>query len=396
MIKKFLLFLANNPNLRNATPAGLRKLARKIFPLEDYNLNTWRLNNPYAATPYEWEYNGNSEFKLGILYDPAHYHRYYQSACLDFGISYKVIDITKDNWIDLVKNSGCIGFVHWIHIFSTPIKSLFDERLQLMEEVLKVSVYPRFHEVWSLDNKRRLRDWLSAHNYAIPETHVFFDKKEALTFIATAPFPLVHKTVNGSVSRGVVICKKQSEARAIIKKAFGKGVQPAKMDKRDNQWGQIIFQEYLEDVHERRMARIGDYYISIDKVRKGEFHSGSGTMKWGDAERYYLDMTKDVSEKGKFTSINVDFFVTKDGRKLINEMHSLFHGPVITDEKNKGVYTYNKEKNDWTFHEGNFYRNYCCNLRIIDLLKQLNLEQKIDTLSWLKLPAFGYHEVQAK
>jgi hypothetical protein len=262
-----------------------------------------------------------------------------------------------------------------------------------MEEALNYQVYPHYHEIWALDNKRRVRDWFASYGFEIPETHVFFDKEEAYAFVEKAKYPMVYKTVNGSVSRGVIICRDKSDAQKLVKQCFGKGVTAAKMDERDRQWGQIIFQEYLEDVHERRMAKIGNYYISIDKVRKGDFHSGSGTMKWGNDDRYFLDTMKDVAQKGNFSSMNVDFFVTKDGRRLINEMHSLFHGPVITDETNKGVYTYDASKDSWAFHPGNYYRNYACNMRVIDCLEQLNLLHKIDSTSWLKLPAFGYHEL---
>ncbi len=393
MIKKVIQFLSDNEKLRDNFPPILRKLARSIFPLEDYNLKIWERSNPYVNTPYEWEYKGETDFTMGIIYDASHYHSYYQSACLDFKISYKVIDITCDKWIENIEDSNCVGFLQWPHIFRTPFKTLFDERLKLIKETLHFNVYPGYEEIWTLDNKRRVRDWLKANKYPIPETHVFFDKQEAIAFIHSAKFPLVYKTINGSVSRGVEIIRSKDIALKFIHDCFGKGVTAARMDKRDKQWGQIVFQEYIEDVHERRMIRIGEYYLSIDKVKKGDFHSGSGKMLWGDNDRYFLDMTKDVTERGNFRSMNVDFFISKEGRKMINEMHSLFRGPVITDLNNKGAYTYDKVNDKWDFIAGNYYRNYCCNLRVIDFLTQLNLIDKIDTKSWLDLPAFGYHEV---
>jgi len=134
------------------------------------------------------------------------------------------------------------------------------------------------------------------------------------------------------------------------------------------------------------MIRIGDSYICIDKLKVGDFHSGSGYMKWGDPGDNFLQMTKDITDKGNFKSMNVDFFITNDGRILVNELHTLFHGPKIPDNILKGRYTYNQ--NSWTFEQGNYYRNYCCNLRVLHLMKILGEELPEDSNSWLQQPAF--------
>jgi hypothetical protein len=200
--------------------------------------------------------------------------------------------------------------------------------------------------------------------------------------------PIVFKSIHEGVSRGVIICKTRDEAKDLIKQCFSKGFIPRRTNPRNKQWDFILFQEYLPEVEERRMIRIGDTYIAIDKVRKGDFHSGSGTMKWANPERYYLDMTKKITDKGNFQSMNVDFFIATDGRIVVNELHTLFHGPVIHTPEHKGAYKYDASKDEWIFMEGNYYRNYCCNLRMLNVADMIN-EPNIDRESWLQKTAFG-------
>jgi hypothetical protein len=372
--------------LRKASPAWARKLARRVLPVNRYNAFLWAAENPFVGTDKEWSYKGISANTIGIIFDPAHYHKYYMSACIDMQVSYKVIDIRKNGWIDELKNSGCNMIVVWPLISTIVLKEMVDERLRIINDDLKIKVYPPPGEVWLLDNKRRVRDWLIANGFAAPGTWCFFNRDEAMQFTEKAGYPVVFKTVRGSVSHGVIICRDKNDAQKLVKQCFGKGVVPERSDPRNSQWDFAMFQEYLPDVEEKRMIRIGESYICIDKVKVGDFHSGSGYMKWGDPGANFLELTKQVTDKGNFKSMNVDFFMAKDGRVLVNELHTLFHGPVIPDSELKGRYI--NENGQWKFEPGNYYRNYCCNLRIQNLLKEFG-EDKADFKSWLNLPAFS-------
>jgi hypothetical protein len=338
-----------------------------------------------VGTNKEWGYDGKSKNKVGIVFDPAHYHKYFMAACIDMQVSYEVIDIRKNDWIEIVNRSGCNAIVVWPLLSSMVLKEMVDERLRLINDNLRIEVYPPPGGVWLLDNKRRVRDWLMANGFDVPATWCFFTEEEANEFTAKTSYPIVFKTVRGSVSLGVVICRKKEEARKLIRDCFGKGVLPERSDPRNRQWDFVMFQEYLPEVEEKRMIRIGESYLCIDKVRIGDFHSGSGHMKWGNPEAKFLGLIKDVTEKGKFPSMNVDFFIARDGRILVNELHTLFHGPVVPDSDLKGRYL--EQNGGWKFEQGNYYRNYCCNLRMENLLRSFN-EDKADFTSWVKLPAF--------
>ncbi len=386
MRDKFLKYLAKNQKLRSSSPAWMRKIARKILPVNRYNKYLWAQENPYISTGNEFLFRGKSKNKLGIVFDPAHYHKYFMTACIDMGVSYEVIDLRKNDWLNDIKESGCTGVIVWPLISTIVLKEMIDERIKLIEEQLNIPVYPPSKEIWLLDNKRRVSDWLRSNGFAQPDTHEFFVEEEAMDYAMNTNYPIVFKTVRGSVSHGVMILKNKKETINVIKQAFSKGIVQKRSDPRNFQWDFVLFQEYLPEVEEKRMIRIGNSYFCIDKVRVGDFHSGSGYMKWGDPGDNFLPLTKEITDRGSFKSMNVDYFIAKDGRILVNELHTLFHGPKIPDSELKGRYLNNND--NWVFEEGNYYRNYCCNLRVLHFLNLLGEDFPSDSNQWLDLPAF--------
>lgn len=359
----------------------------RIYTNDHFRLQ-WKKDNPFAGTDKEWAYNAGTYFTLGIVYDPAHYHSYYIAACIDLQISYKVVDILKDNWIEEINNSDCAGFMIWPHINSQVLKEILDERTYLMSRYLSKSVYPDPESIALLDNKRRVRDWLLVNNFSPPKTWCFSEKSEAIQFINNTTYPIVFKTIKGSVSRGVEIIRNKKRALQLVNVCFGAGMHPYRMDRRNNQWDFILFQEYLENCEEKRLIRIGESYFSIEKIRgTSNYHSGSGLMKWSEMNEYYLNKTKELTDLGNFSCMNVDFLIDKDGKDYINELHPLFHGPRILDKTNQGRYLFDKKIKTWEFEEGNYYRNYTTNCRVLDFIKKLGLDY-VDDKNWLSKDVF--------
>lgn len=365
----------------------LREFVRSRIYNNDHFRKQWRDTNPFIGTDKEWAYKGKTDFCIGLIYDPAQYHKYWIAACLDLGISYKVVDLLKDNWIEEIENSGCAGFIIWPHINSMVLKDILDERVYLLGKYRGIKVYPDVEGLSLLDNKRRVRDWLLAAGFNPPKTWCFAQQSEALAFAETASFPIIYKTIKGSVSRGVEIINSKEHAIRLINQCFGKGVYPHRMDRRNNQWDFILFQEYLHECGEIRLIRIGDDYLSIAKVRNVDpFHSGSGKMAWLEQNDFLLNRTKEITDKGGFRCMNVDFLQDKNGNYYVNELHALFHGPRIPDSPFCGKY-HQDASGKWIFTPGNFYRNYTSNLRVLDLVKQLGLNYADDG-EWLKKDIF--------
>lgn len=365
----------------------LREFVRSRLLNNDDFRKTWKKANPFVGGPYELEFKGESDFTVAIAFDHAHYHRYFISACLDLKISFKVIDLLGNDWLSHFENERFVGILIWPHLNSFKLKEILDERLILLANHTKIRTYPDAEGIFLLDNKRRVRDWLYANDFRSPITWCFSDREEAMDFVEQASYPIVHKSVQGSVSRGVEIIKNKDRARAIVKKCFSSGIYPYRMDRRNIQWDFIMFQEYLEGCQEKRIIIVGDSYFSIEKLRGvDDYMSGSGYMQWGQNEEELFLYSSRIMKKGNFRNMNVDFFIDNKGDFYVNELHALFHGPRITDENRKGRYLRTAGANTWQFEAGNYYRNYTTNLRVLDFLASIGIDYQ--EWSWLSKDVF--------
>lgn len=365
-------------------PSFLRRWGKGLIPITRYNEAVRAQLNPLVGTPYEWEYQGKTPFRLGIIFDPYHYHQYYQFACLDMEVSYRVIDILRNDWLEQVKSSDCRAFLVWPPLGTTVLKEIADERIWIMED-LGLMVYPSYKEIWFLDNKRRVYHWLKAKDYPVPQFWDFCTYQDAMEFINNTSYPVVFKSVHGGVSSGVVICRSPHTARLLVKNCFNKGFLRRGADKRDRQWDYILFQEYLPEVDEHRIIRINESFIYLQKVRRGDFHSGSGVMKWGVKREDLFNLALKITNDSGFDSMDVDIFQTREGKILINELHTVFGGPVVPDDDQKGRYKLVNGK--WVFETGNFYRNYCANLRVERVIGLLN-QNGLTIKPWYELKSF--------
>lgn len=351
--------------------ATLRRYGKLLIGFDKVQKKNWEKRNPYLNTEYERGYIFKQGLpKIAILSDVAHEHALYIKACIEMEQNYEVIDPYHPDWVNLVKNSNSEVFLFWPTIYKPIQKQFWDERLFTIKHYLKKNVFPSFEVLWLYESKRKSLNWLESNNYPHPKTTVFFDKQSALDFINNAELPLVCKTDQGASSTGVYILKTKAQAVKVIKRAFGRGLRMKNKGWNDVHQGYIIFQEFLPDCNEWRMIRVGDSYFCRFKIKVGEFHSGSGDIEWAKPPEFLLDSIKEISDKLDIPNINVDYFETKDGRFLINEVHALWGGKEIHHPELEGRYLYLREKG-WVFEKGDFFRNRCANLRIEWIQKNL-------------------------
>jgi len=204
---------------------------------------------------------------------------------------------------------------------------------------------------------------------------VFYDLERALEFVKETELPIVFKTDMGAGSSGVTIFRGRSALRNRAVCCFRKGYTTPQRGPNDKEWGNMLLQEYLENVREWRMIRVGNSYFGFEKMRVGDFHSGSHRWRCARPDSKLLDFVKAVTDKGGFLSMAVDVLVDSDGRYFVNELHALF-GMEHPDEMcvvdgQAGRMLLDSESNSWRFEAGNFTHNNLCNLRIVTLFEIL-------------------------
>lgn len=359
------------------TPTWLRAVIRSRISLKDFDTARCVEANPYRDVLQE-DYE-ESDFRLGIIEEVTQYHKHYIAACREMKISYRVLSILEDDWIERFKASQCDAFLVWPSCMPTSAKEAFDYRLYILENELGGVIFPTWKECWLTEHKPRLRDWLDANGFLHPQTWVFYNREDALKFAESCKIPLVVKSATGGSASGISVVRTRGQLRKAIRLAFGRGLRPRSYDPNDRQWGYVYIQEYFPNVLEWRMVRIADSYFGYRKEPGADgIHSASKAWSWLDPGPELLELTRQVTEKGGFTSMDVDVFIPEDGRLLINECQTMFGctSPAVqmqVDGKD-GRYLYGE--GTWRFEEGEFCANHMCNLRIESLLSKLRETKK--------------------
>jgi len=328
--------------------------------------------------------------KLGILRDLYDNYLYYVYACNDLGIENKVVDIMSEKWIDEIRTSDCAGFLAAPYCTKEVWKTMYQERLYIINKVMGYPIYPSYNELFLYESKRNMTYWLKLHSIPMPKTWVFYDKNEAMQFINEYDsYPIVFKPNIGSSALGLKIIKNRKEARKIVNRVFSKWhffsrgytkwyktkykISIPVID--DKQYNNILFQEKINVRHEWRGVRIGESYFAHKKLAgRNGLHSGSGLASYDNPPLAVLDFIKYVCDVSGFRSMDVDFFEDTDGNFYVNELQAFFGSRIkpyqMCVDGKPGRYRYIND--EWVFEEGMFNQNNSCSLRVEDFIKQLH------------------------
>ncbi len=326
---------------------------------------------------------------LGILKGFDDYHLFYAKACEELGIKYEIIDIISDGWIDRIKTSACKGFLHRPSAMSTALKECFDSRLFFINKVMKKPIYPDYLSSYIYESKKNMYYWLEINNIPHVDTHIFYNKQEAMNYVAASKeWPIVFKPNVGSAGIGILFLKNKRAAKHLINriftkwKIFNRGYTPWYKTKYgfkipimyNRQFDYVEFQTKIKIKHEWRMIHIGDSFFGHQKLEKNGLHSGSGLVGWERPPEKLLNFVKNVCDLGQFDSMDVDIFEDENGNYFVNELQAIFgsYNPsqMYIDGK-PGRYVFKDEK--WIFEEGVFCQNASNNLRVESFAKKIGL-----------------------
>lgn len=356
---------------RRWVPRRWRHCLQRFVNLSELKLRESARRNPLAEVSGSDANRAGVSVRFGIVRNAAQYHTHFVQACLEMGLPFRVLDLARADWLEQVEKAACDILLVWPDGFRSIWSVMIKERVQVLEEHLGYPAVPCLREIWLYEDKRRMTYWLQAHQVPHPRTWIFYDPTEARDFATQCVLPVVVKTPFGASASGVHIVRTRRQLLALIARAFGRGLLAGGADLRDRHWGSIFIQEYLPEVKEWRLVRIGDSYFGHPKGRVGDFHSGSGVALWEVPEPRHLDFLHAVTERGGFRSMDVDVFETLDGRLLVNELQAVFGASVAVDQLRvdgqPGRFV-RRGPGQWVFEAGDFARNACANERIRDAL----------------------------
>jgi glutathione synthase/RimK-type ligase-like ATP-grasp enzyme len=364
--------------LRKLTPSWIKIRAKGLISYADFRSEQCRreaVSHFGGEIPEQSTLESKFPVRFGIFSDSAYYYAFHVAACIDLQVAFTVIDLTASDWVRRVTQSGCDAFLASPSTLHSQHRHIFDERLHVLSEDMKRWVFPSFEELWLWESKRRMREWLVAHEIPHPKTEIFVNADQALDYLRTVGYPAVIKTNNSASANGIFVIRNEPQAVKLVRNAFGRGILPRNTDHREAQHGYVIIQEFVPHNHEWRIVRIGDDYLCRKKYKKGDYASGSGEIEWAQPPESALDFVEWVTGRSGFRSMAVDFFereatAGKD-RFLVNELQALI-GPIV-NVKLRNAYTgkWFKSSSNWSLEPGFFYQNACANLRVAFAAREL-------------------------
>jgi len=175
-------------------------------------------------------------------------------------IKVKKIDLKHPEVIDLV--SDCDGVMwHWYHIPDD--KQSAPKILDAIETNLGIPVFPNHHTRWHYDEKISQYYLLEALDLPRIKTWLFWDYKQALTFIQNANYPLVFKLSVGAASANVLIVNNIEEAIKYLDKTFKQTFFPYTLNEFEHKNPLLSIREWK--------SRLKRLYHSIPYFYSGEY-----------------------------------------------------------------------------------------------------------------------------
>jgi hypothetical protein len=369
-----LSLLARSESFRKLFPPAVRRLGGRLLPWEEYQRRLGGVIRSPRDRSGEDMAEPRTDVRLGIIEEFSGFHVDFVEACRDLGVPYSVLDISGPDWLDVVVDSGCDAFLVRPPCLVKLWKDRYDERLRVMVNDLGTTISPSYDELWFYESKRRMHYWLEAHRVPHARAWVFYSLESALEFGRTAVLPIVFKSDFGSKAMGVKIVRTRRELLRLIRRCFKRGFRLPNAHPLEREWGSVFLQEYVPNAREWRGIRIGRSYFAFEKLRRGDFHSGSGTWNLEDPPLSVMGFTRDLTERAGFTGMSIDILETEDGEYLVNELQvvsgSVTEHKTIVNGK-PGRYLYDDTEEKWLFEEGTFFQNAGCNLRVEWLLETL-------------------------
>ena len=78
----------------------------------------------------------------------------YAKACEECGVEYVILDLLADDWIEAIINAKVQGILVREKANVAEYKEMYNERLLVINQYLKIPIYPSWHELFLYENKR--------------------------------------------------------------------------------------------------------------------------------------------------------------------------------------------------------------------------------------------------
>ena len=128
--------------------------------------------------------------KIAIHHKVGSFSEEWIKYCISKNIEYKLVNAYDTDIMDNVKD--CNIFM-WHHHHSDIKDVLIAKKVLFALEHSGISVYPNFKTDWHFDDKVAQKYLLEAIDAPLVNSHVFYDKQQALVWASNTNYPKVFK-----------------------------------------------------------------------------------------------------------------------------------------------------------------------------------------------------------
>ncbi len=296
--------------------------------------------------------------RLAVHHRPGSFSDRWTAYCEEHGISWIPVDCLDSDIMERLRPTDGLLW-HWVQQDAREL--LVARDVILAAEMMGVVAFPSTATCWHFDDKLAQKYLLEAVGAPLVPTYAFYDPKTALRWIDTATFPKVFKLRRGAGSGNVRLVSTARAARALARRAFGRGFPPVPSYGHDvrkrirvarlrgdvlgalkrlpaslinvhrinremgREAGYVYFQDFVAgNTYDTRVTVIGDRAFAFTRdVRPGDFRaSGSGRLVYGarKIDPRCVEIAFDVARKMGSQSMAFDFVLSPDGEPLLLEV----------------------------------------------------------------------------
>lgn len=293
---------------------------------------------------------------IAIHYRKGGFTERWISYCDKNNIQYRLVNCFDSNIIDQLED--CDALLWHFHHNNYKDQLVAKNVLFSLQQSGK-SIFPDINTAWHFDDKVAQKYLLESINAPLVKSYVFYDKKEALSWLSKTSFPKVFKLKGGAGSSNVLLIKSEQSCRKKIDKAFGKGfrqknsynafrddiyrfkktkkiihlakgiarffIQSKYSSEQHRDKGYIFFQDFIpNNTFDLRVIVVANKAFSIKRmVRENDFRaSGSGNIIYAKSEidiRCIL-IAFETSKKLNVQSMTYDFVFNEENSPQIVEI----------------------------------------------------------------------------
>ena len=314
--------------------------------------------------------------KIAIAERKGSYSDHWIAYCKEHNIPYKCVNPYDTDIVDQV--ADCNAFM-WHHHHLKYSDTLFAKQLLFSLEQAGKLVFPDFKTGWHFDDKLGQKYLFESLGIPAAKAWAFYNKKSAYKWINSATFPKVFKLRGGAGSTNVKLARTPEQAKAFVRKAFGRGhsasnlLLPLKTEwqrfirgngrfynlaksivlylfprikggqKLPRHKGYVYFQEFIpNEGYDYRLEIVADKAIAMKRMcREGDFRASGGHDDRYDVALIPKEVVKfafDCSGKLGVQSVALDIVQKRETKELFLIEVSYCYG-LDKDEFEHGYWT---------------------------------------------------------